>query len=260
MGVKGGVGSTTIACNLAVELRRQTDKKTLLADLDLDGGMVGFLTGAESGYTILDAAGNIDRLDLSLWEGLVSHCPGDVDVLRSPSLPGVAMPDTDKLQHVLAISRRMYRWVVVDLGRPAGFSLGLLDKMTELFLVTTTSVPTLYEAKRTIDLLQKTGVERDRIRVIVNQLSRAQGFSGIELDRLFGVPVYARFSAAGQELHDACVQNKLPNKNGDFRIQMAGLARKMAGLPEKQRSRVSQMFSFSEKSSTVDSHASVGSL
>src|SRR5579862_2519600 len=39
MGVKGGVGATTIACNLATELRQQTEQKTLLADLDLNGGM-----------------------------------------------------------------------------------------------------------------------------------------------------------------------------------------------------------------------------
>lgn len=262
MGVKGGVGGTTIACNLAVELRRQTDKKTLLADLDLDGGMVGFLMGAESEYSVLDAVGNVDRLDPSFWEGLVAQCPGELDVLRSPSLPGVAQPDAEKFADVLAVIRKLYRWVVADLGRPSGFSLGLLDKVTELFLVTTTSVPALYEAKRSIDSLRKAGFEGDRLRLIVNQLSRSQEFSGSELDRLFGVPVYAKFSAASQELHDACVQKKLPGKNSDFRLQMAVLARKMAGLPpEKPRSRVSQIFSFVEKTAAVDSPGSrTGSL
>jgi Flp pilus assembly CpaE family ATPase len=160
------------------------------------------------------------------------------------------------------VIRKLYRWVVADLGRPSGFSLGLLDKVTELFLVTTTSVPALYEAKRSIDSLRKAGFEGDRLRLIVNQLSRSQEFSGSELDRLFGVPVYAKFSAASQELHDACVQKKLPGKNSDFRLQMAALARKMAGLPpEKPRSRVSQIFSFVDKTAAVDSPASrTGSL
>jgi pilus assembly protein CpaE len=262
MSAKGGVGSTTIACNLAVELRRQTDKKTLLADFDLDSGMVGFLVGAESECSVMDAAHNVDRLDVSFWEGLVAHCTGDLDVLCSPSLPGVTAPDSESLRQVLALIRRLYPWSVVDLGRPCGFSLSLLDKVTELFLVTTTSVPALYEAKRTIAILRKVGFEGDRLRLIVNQVSRTQEFSGSELDRLFGVPVYAKFSAASQELHDACVQKKLPGKNCDFRVQMAALARKMAGLaPEKQKSRVSQIFSFSEKTSALDVHASkVGSL
>jgi pilus assembly protein CpaE len=257
MGVKGGVGCTTIACNLAVALRRQTDKKTLLADLDLDGGIVGFLMGAESEYSVLDAAGNIGRLDLSFWEGLVSHGSGDLDILRSPSLAGVAEPDADSLRHVLGMIRNLYGWVVLDMGRPAAFSLNLLNKVTELLLVTTTSVPALYEAKRAIDALRGAGFEGDRLKVIVNQLSKTQEFSGRELDRLFGAPVYAKFDAAGKELHDACVKNSLPGKNSDFGLQMADLARKMAGLPpEKARSKVSQMFSFSDKPPATGNRAS----
>src|SRR5260370_26108804 len=40
MGAKGGMGATTVACNLAVELRRQTEQRPLLADLDIDSGLV----------------------------------------------------------------------------------------------------------------------------------------------------------------------------------------------------------------------------
>ena len=257
MGVKGGVGATTIACNLAAELRQQTEQKTLLTDLDLNGGTAGFLLGAGSEYSVLDAVGNVDRLDDSFWEGLVAQCPEDLDVLCSPSLPGVIEPDQDGLRQVLGVIRTLYRWVVVDLGRPSRFSLGLLDKVTELFLVTSTSLPALYEAKRAIDALHKAGFEGDRLRLIVNQLSRSQKIFETDLDRLLGVPVYAQFGAASQELHDACVQRKLPGRNSEFRLQMAALARKVAGLPpERPKSRVSQIFSFAEKPVAVGSRAS----
>jgi pilus assembly protein CpaE len=238
-------------------LRRQTDRKTLLADLDLDGGMVGFLMNAESEYTVLDAAANLDRLDASLWDGLVAQCPDGVEVLRSPGLVGVAEPATDNLRQVLTTVRKIYRWVVVDLGRPSGFSLSLLDHATELFLVTTTAVPALYEAKRAIDGLRNAGLEGDRLRIIVNQLSSRQDIPGRDLDQLFGVPIHATFPAADQELHEACLQNRLPAKNGAFRVRMAGLARQMAGLqPEKPKSIVSQIFSFSQGGSTGERHVS----
>jgi pilus assembly protein CpaE len=252
IGAQGGVGTTTIACNLAVELRRQTSKKTLLADLDLDGGMVGFLMDAESKYSVLDAVRNVDRIDASFWEGLVAHCSGDLDVLLSPSLPGVGEPDAAAIQHVLGMVRTLYSWMVVDLGRPNGFSLGLLDSVTDLVLVTTTSVPALHEAKRAIAALRIIGFEKNRLKVVVNQISKTQKLSGAQLDGLFGVPVFANFPTATQELHDACVQKKLLDRNSDFNIHMAGMARKIAGIPEQSRSRVSKMFSFSEKPSIVD--------
>jgi Flp pilus assembly CpaE family ATPase len=259
MGVKGGVGGTTIACNLAVELRRQTDKKTLLADLDLDGGTVGFLMSAESEHSVIDAASNVDRLDLSFWEGIVAHCPGGLDVLRSPSMPGAARPGAGDLGHVFALIRKLYRWVVIDLGRPSEFSLGALEQVTELFLVTTTSVPALYEARRTIELLRKADFEGERLKLIVNEVFRTPEFCGSELDRLFGVPVYAKFSAASQELHDACVQKRLSAKNSDFRMQMVRLAGKIAGLePQKPKNSVSQIFSFLRKPAPVDSQAATG--
>jgi Flp pilus assembly CpaE family ATPase len=120
--------------------------------------------------------------------------------------------------------------------------------LNELFLVTTTGVPALYEARRAIEGLRRAGVEGDRLRMIVNQFSRKQEITGGELDRLFGVAVYATFSAAGQELHDACVQKRLPEETSVFRMEMIALARKLAGLqPEKPRSRVSRMFSLSKK-------------
>jgi Flp pilus assembly CpaE family ATPase len=55
MGAKGGVGASTVACNLAAELRRQTNQKTLVADLDMEAGLVSFLTSAESQYSIVSA-------------------------------------------------------------------------------------------------------------------------------------------------------------------------------------------------------------
>jgi Flp pilus assembly CpaE family ATPase len=250
MGVKGGVGATTIACNLAVELRRQTERETLLVDLDLDCGMVGFLMSAETEHTVLDAASNLDRLDASFWGGLVGHYPGGLEVLRSPSLPGSATPDMENLHQVLAVAQRLYRWVVADLGRPSKFSLDLADKLNEVLLVTSTEVPSLYEAKRAIDGLRAAGFQADRIRIVVNQFSSHQEIPEGELERLFGMPVYARFAAAGKELHDACVQKRMAGKNSPFRLRMAELARKMAKLQTEQpKSRVSRIFSFSEKHS-----------
>ncbi|MCU1234287.1 MAG: response regulator receiver protein [Candidatus Solibacter sp.] len=247
MGAKGGVGATTLACNLAIELRRQTDQRTLLADLDLNAGLVSFLMNAEAEHTILDAVTNAQFLDRSFWDRQVAHGFGGVDVVRSPNLLGIEAEQMQGIQDVLAMIRTFYRWTVLDLGRMTSLSLSLLERVNQLYLVTTFSVPALYEAKRTIGALMKAGLDTDRLRVVLNHVGASQNFSGDELGRIFGVPVYANLPSAAQELHDACAQEELLVGSSGYRVQMARLARRVAGLSEERSGPVAQFRSFTSK-------------
>jgi pilus assembly protein CpaE len=247
MGSKGGVGVTTFACNLALELRRQTDQRVLLADLDVDAGLVSFLmkTGAE--HSILDAVANIHRLNHSFWNGIVAHGPGGVDIMPSPNLLGADSAELHGIQDVLTLIRSFYRWTVLDLGRVSSLSLSLLDKVSELYLVTTVNVPALHEAKRAIGVLMRAGLEPHRLRLIVNEVGTEE-FSGSELGRLFGVPVYAKLPGAARELDDACIKGQLLGANSDYRARIASLARKIAGLPnETSDEPVSDLVSLADK-------------
>jgi pilus assembly protein CpaE len=136
------------------------------------------------------------------------------------------------IQDVLSVIRGFYRWTVLDLGRVASLSLSLLDKVSELYLVTTVNVPALHEAKRAIGVLMRAGLEPHRLRLIVNEVGTEE-FSGSELGRLFGVPVYAKLPGAARELDDACIKGQLLGANSDYRARIASLARKMAGLPNE---------------------------
>ena len=72
LSAKGGCGATTIACHISAELGRQ-GKHVLLADLDLDVGMIRFLMKTKSPYSVLDAMNNLHRLDQSYWNALISN-------------------------------------------------------------------------------------------------------------------------------------------------------------------------------------------
>ena len=57
LGAKGGEGTTFAAVNLAVDLRRLTNRKVLLIDFSLPfGGDVNFLLGLETSRTMVDLA------------------------------------------------------------------------------------------------------------------------------------------------------------------------------------------------------------
>jgi Flp pilus assembly CpaE family ATPase len=237
MGAKGGAGATTFACNLAVELRRHTAQPTLLIDLDLSSGMVSFLMNTDSRHTVLDAIANIARFDKTFWEKLVVHGPGEVDLVLSPKALLFEHPDVWSIRHLLALVSTLYRWTIVDLGKVSPMTASLMETLTELCLVTEISVPTLYEAKRSIGILRESGLTDDRLRLVVNDRGAVQGFSSNELTRMFGHPIYAKLPEAAQDLHEACTQSKLLAPHSPYRAAVGHLARKLAGLPEEKNGR-----------------------
>jgi Flp pilus assembly CpaE family ATPase len=248
IGAKGGVGTTTVACSLAAELRRQTSQKVLLADLDVHAGLVSFLMNTNAQYSLLDAVGFVHDLDHVSWEQLVTNAGDDLHVLPSPGLLGSVDLQVAQIRQVLTLVRPMYDWTVLDLGRLNGISAGMLDLVNQLFVVTTIGIPALYEAKRAIDALVRAGVEGDRLRLIVNEIEETQALSGRQLNQVFGVQVFARLPRDTEELHKACVLRKLPREDSGIRQQIAALARNVAGLPEKKARRTFRpLFAMAEK-------------
>ena len=234
IGAKGGSGTTTIACTLAAELRQQTGEKVLIADLDSNGGLVSFLAGVECPYSIRDAISNLQRLDTAVWESIVARDPAGLEVICSPN-PGQEEIDNTQLREVLDFARPLYAWTVIDLGRLNHKSVSLLGADGEVFVVTAATIPALYNAKRAIETLLAAAIDADRIRLVVNHIGGKHEVSREDMQSMFGVPVYATVPSDESEVHQACVQRRLPGVQSHIRKAIAALARKMTGVPEQRK-------------------------
>ena len=72
VGAKGGVGTTTIAVNVATALAQAAnDERTLLMDFHLSYGDAAVFLGAEPRFSVADAMENTHRLDEAFFESLV---------------------------------------------------------------------------------------------------------------------------------------------------------------------------------------------
>jgi pilus assembly protein CpaE len=235
IGAKGGVGTTTVACTLAAELHAQSKQPVLLADLDGNSGLAAFAMGVEGRYSICDAIRNLDRLDKTIWQAMVTPAAG-VDLLCSPAPDSGADPDPASVARVIGFARRLYEWVVLDLGRLAPSRMTVFNAARnagDVLLVTTDSLWALHEARRTIDALCKSGLERERLGVIVNQAEEtSEALPNRELVQLFGAPVYARLPHNPGELRAALLEKRLPAESGGFRRSLRNVARRLAGLEE----------------------------
>lgn len=234
---KGGCGATTLACHVAVELQQLTKQQILLADFDLDSGIIGFLMKCKSPYTVLDAVGNINRLDLSYWKALISNGTPGLEIITAPVTSSARQStEVERLQTVLNFARGHYDWLVVDLGRSVSrATLVALEEVDETFLVTTPDVPALYRAKHVVRTLLDAGCSRDHLHLVLNRLSKRTEVTRSEIQDMLGLPVGFMLPDEQEALYEAYTEGHLlPAKNPLVR-QIAGIARKLTGNPEPKR-------------------------
>ena len=232
-GSKGGLGTTMLACHLAVELQAYTGKRALLLDLDLWSGMVAFVMKAVPTYSIVDATQNIDRLDDSFWQSLVVRGGHDLDILGAPATPpGEETGMAESLPSCLQFLRLRYDWIVIDAGTwPALFRPTDLSDFDHFFLVTSPDLMALYRTKQIVRMIADSGAALDQAGLVVNRLPKRPDVEPREIESLLGMQVYAVLPET-DEISDALVRGALASKGTDFAKAIEKFAKRLAGGEE----------------------------
>lgn len=84
VGAKGGVGSSTIAHNLAWSISRGLELQTIVADLDLPFGTAGLDFNQDPPQGIAEAVFSPERLDANFIDRLLSKCSETLSILAAP--------------------------------------------------------------------------------------------------------------------------------------------------------------------------------
>jgi pilus assembly protein CpaE len=229
---KGGCGATTVACHVAVEIQKGTGQEVLLADLDMESGLIGFLMKTKSNYTILDAIRNVHRLDQSYWKALVSNGTPGLEVISAPITATVRETlDGEHFRHVLQFARQSYDWIVVDLGR--GLSMlaaNMLAEVDETYLISTLDLPALHQTKQVVQSALDAGYGRNRLKLILNRAPKRSDFDLSQIQRVLGLPIFEMLPNAYPELFEAYSEGNLLPAGTELSKALNGLAGKIAGV------------------------------
>lgn len=233
---KGGCGATTLACHTAAELPQQSKGKVLIADLDFEAGMVGFLLKSKSAYTISDAVRNTQRLDENYWKALISNGRAGLEIINAPPPSSQPALKPEQLRFVLSFVRTQYDWVVLDLGRSMSFSsMSALEEIDDLFLVTTLEVPALHQAKLILQRLSDSGYGRNRVHLVLNRAPKRYEITIPELEGMLGAPVYAIIPNDYPALNESYTEGKLLDTGSSLGKHFTRLAMKIAGVEEQPK-------------------------
>jgi pilus assembly protein CpaE len=161
---RGGVGATSVAVNLALELHknrhflgRSRASRVALVDFDIQFGNVASFLDLEDRGGMLELLRLADEPDgLAVRNAMLSH-PSGLKVLVAPrtAVPLEAF-DTMRVESIVAALMSEYDYVVADLP-PAlvGWLEPLLARASRLLMVSDLAVPSVACTRRILDLMRE---------------------------------------------------------------------------------------------------------
>jgi Flp pilus assembly CpaE family ATPase len=180
-GSKGGCGVTTLVVNLGAELA--VGRRVCLIDLAGSQGDIAAYLDLDCEHEVSELA-ELEDLDATLLQGVAtSHRSGLVVLPQPTDMAQVRQLDSAAVRRVLEACRLAYDVVLVDCNTrvdEATLSASMLADV--VVLVATPDVPAVRDAHRHLRLLDRLHVDRDRVRLVLNQGSRHQQLSVAEIE------------------------------------------------------------------------------
>ena len=225
LGAKGGSGVTTVACNLAIALARDSEKTTLLIDLAAPIGDAALTLGISAEYSTEDAFQNANRLDAGFLERLVTRHSSGLFVLAAPSK--IAEVEASKLaiDKLIAVARHKFDHVVVDVGSRIDVAdTALFREATTIYLVTLTGISDLRNSNRVISQFFTAG--SPALEIVVNRF---------EQRLIGGVGEESVVKALGKQIRwkipddQQAVREMMNGETGQSKTRISRLCLEMAG-------------------------------
>lgn len=175
---KGGVGTSTVATNLAIAMRSLTQKKVALVDGNLTLGDISVMLNlVVTERTIVQLAQRINDMDRDLLNDILATHPSQVRVLLAPPNPQEGEQVTaEHVSTVLDALLMEYDYVIVD--TPSSFqdrALTVLDKADQIVLLMTLEMTCIKNIKLFLEVAELLQYPREKLMLVLNKADNRLG-------------------------------------------------------------------------------------
>ena len=197
---KGGSGRTTIATNVAIALRQQTNQRVALLDANLQFGDVGVLLNLNpKTRSIVDLADGGEP-DGDLVESvMIEHSSGVRALLAPPTPEGADLIAPAYLKTVVEHLRTLHTYTVVDL--PAGMddhSLAIMDMADQIVIMAALEITAIKNLRLFLEVADQLGYERSKLRIVMNRSDATQGIRMGDVESSIRRPIDATIISDGR--------------------------------------------------------------
>jgi len=236
-GVRGGVGSTSVAVNLGCTLAQEPSFGVALIDLDLALGDADVALDLMPDYTLADVALNIERLDMTFLRRSLSKHSSGLSLLPHPvQMEDAGLIREEHLQRVIGLLRASYTHLILDLSK--GFNptdVTALRMADVILLVSQLELTSLRNTVRVLLTLGADPVLADKVKVVLNRVGSDADIGLKKAEDTIGKPIFWQLPNDARsmiESRNAGVPLLQHAPRSKIQQCIAGLAQALCGKPE----------------------------
>jgi pilus assembly protein CpaE len=231
-GARGGVGTTTVAVNLALQLSDATRGYVGLLDLHLRQGNTALMLGVKPVSGLRIALEQPERADALFLDRVAVEVNERLRLIAAEeSLDATPAPTPDGMRGVLNLLRRRFNYIVIDFPMPrTPVEMQVLRGVRHLLIVMTPDLASIRDTDRLRQLAAKVGI--DHATIVLNRMGMLGGLTMPLIEQGLGARPAIQIPELGKQLGRAANLGK-PALGAcrPFRSAMALLAQEVSGRP-----------------------------
>jgi pSer/pThr/pTyr-binding forkhead associated (FHA) protein len=203
--LKGGVGTSTLAVNLAIVLHRITQQRVLLIDLATERGADTVHLNVTPKLTLADLPTDPSMIDEDVIHSLIlSHSSG-VDFLAAPPSPQTAeLVTAAGITTLMPLARGKYKWVIIDTNPSfSELNLGVFDQSDLVLLLQSPDVSSLKVMQSSLDVFAALQTPPEKRVLVLNQTHPHPHITREDLEQSLGERIGVELPYAGDDVLDS---------------------------------------------------------
>jgi len=204
--LRGGVGVSTLAVNLALGLVQAWELPTTLVDMSFTCGQDALMLNLPLHNTWFDLTDiPLKELDRNMVTQVLLSYSTDLSLLAAPSTPEQGdTVESGLVAAVLQLLMECNHYLVLDL--PHDFyerTLLGLDIAHRIVTVMSPEIASVYATKRALEVFDNLGYDRNKIHLVLNQMFERHGIPRQAIEDALGRSVDFVIPSASKQLVDA---------------------------------------------------------
>ncbi|MBR1680644.1 response regulator [bacterium] len=190
---KGGIGKTSIATNLALEIANITKEKVALVDMNFQLGDVATFMDIKPSFDISYVVKNLDGTDDSfLLSTLDKYKDTNLYILADPPYMEQAKDITpEQISKLFEALRETFSYVIVDTSNVFyGKTISVLYNNDFIMLVKIVNLPAIRNCKRCLDIFERLGYDKEKTKIVINRYMENDEVKAEDLEEALNQKVY----------------------------------------------------------------------